>query len=385
MGLCHFIVRALVASLLATTACSTLPEVKSSGPLTEEGVVPPPDPALQLSVDDVDCATTPSADFDPTANASELEPDSPLLNPQLASEQAPETFWVKFETTEGPFVVKFEREWAPIGVDRVYDLVQMGYYDRVAFFRVLEGFVAQFGIHGRPAVNEAWKDATIEADPVNASNTEGTVSFAQSPAPDSRTAQLFINYADNSRLDAMGFAPVGAVVKCLDNAKALYAGYGEGAPVGSGPGQEQIQQGGNAYLEQFPELDYVIEATVIQGPRAEDVAILADVLVKHATPLAELDPADGTKDCVQRGLTDAVIVTGQATGSPVTPEFLKRVRDTAGEATVLVGSGLSPDNAAELLALCDGALVGTYFKRDGEVHNPVDVDRVRRLVELVRS
>jgi hypothetical protein len=141
---------------------------------------------------------------------------------------------------------------------------------------------------------------------------------------------------------------------------------------------------------------YVTDQGVIEGEAyrtlryrkaldAVDVAILADVLVKHAAPLADIEAEDATKDCVQRGLADAVIVTGQATGAPVTPEFVERVCDAAGGVPVLVGSGLSPDNAAELLALCDGAIVGTYFKEGGEVHNPVDVDRVRRLVGLVRQ
>ncbi len=141
---------------------------------------------------------------------------------------------------------------------------------------------------------------------------------------------------------------------------------------------------------------YVTDQGVIEGEAyhtlryrkalgAEDVAILADVLVKHATPLAALDPAEATRDCVHRGLADGVIVTGQATGSPVTPEFLEQVGDAADSAPVFVGSGLNPDNAAELWPLCDGAIVGTYFKQDGQIHNPVDVGRVRRLVELVRG
>ncbi len=133
--------RSLVCLLfVAIAACTSAPpHVESRGPLTEEGVVPPRDPSLQLSVENVDCAARP-LDFDPLASVRELDANSPLLNPKLATEQAPEAFWVKFETTEGPIVAKFHREWAPIGVDRLYNLVQMGYYEGVAFFRVIDGF-----------------------------------------------------------------------------------------------------------------------------------------------------------------------------------------------------------------------------------------------------
>jgi peptidyl-prolyl cis-trans isomerase A (cyclophilin A) len=156
----------------------------------------------------------------------------------------------------------------------------MGYYEDIAFFRVIDGFMAQFGIHGNPDVNAVWnpnpKDmpkeeyekknaaATIADDPVEESNTRGKVTFAKKGIPNSRTVQLFINYADNARLDQSGFAPIGEVAKCMENVDALHAGYGEGAPRGQGPSQEKINKQGNEYLKaQFPELDYIETTEII--------------------------------------------------------------------------------------------------------------------------
>ena len=118
---------------------------------------------------------------------------------------------------------------------------------------------------------------------------------------------------------------------------------------------------------------------------ASQVAILADVLVKHAAPLADLDPGEATRDCVRRGLADGVIVTGQATGSPASAKLLEEVRQAANNAPVFVGSGVTPDNAAKLAPLSEGAIVGTYFKEDGQVHNPVDPARVRRLAKVLEG
>lgn len=193
------------------------------------------------------------------ARAAILPPDSPEMN-----RPAPDSFRVRFETSEGEFVVRVRREWAPHGADRFYNLVRHGFYDGVRFFRVLEGFVAQFGIHGDPEVAAAWRQATIPDDPVVASNERGTLSFATA-GPDSRTTQLFINYRDNSQLDAMGFAPIGEVVEGMEVVDRLHAGYGEGAPRGEGPSQGRIQAEGNAYLEAaFPELDHVERAAVLE-------------------------------------------------------------------------------------------------------------------------
>lgn len=179
------------------------------------------------------------------------------------NQKAPEMFQVRFETTEGDFIVEARRDWAPRGVDRFYNLVREGFFDGAHFFRVIEGFMAQFGIPGDPQVAAAWREARIEDDPVRASNTRGRISFATA-GPGTRTTQLFINYGDNARLDAMGFAPIGEVVEGMDVVDALHAGYGEGAPGGRGPDQGRIQQEGSAYLERaFPELDLIRRAELL--------------------------------------------------------------------------------------------------------------------------
>ena len=178
---------------------------------------------------------------------------------------APETFQARFETSKGTFVIEAHRSWSPNGVDRFYNLVRNGFFHEVRFFRVIEGFMAQFGINGDPAIQSAWRDANIVDDPVVMGNTRGRVSFAKTGMPDSRSTQLFINFGDNSRLDEMGFSAIGEVVEGMEVVDALYAGYGEGAPGGNGPSQGRIQAEGNAYLgADFPDLDY-IERAVISG------------------------------------------------------------------------------------------------------------------------
>ena len=170
-------------------------------------------------------------DHAPTTAPSPLRP---LLDPPHATEQAPDRFRVRFETTKGPFVIEVTRAWAPRGADRFYNLVRVGYYDDVAFFRVIENFMVQFGIHGDPAVNAAWRQARIPDDPVTQSNKRGMVTYAMA-GPDTRTTQLFINFRDNAGLDGQGFSPFGRVVEGLSVVDSLYSGYGEGAPSGMGP------------------------------------------------------------------------------------------------------------------------------------------------------
>jgi len=186
-------------------------------------------------------------------------------NPASAamSTRAPATFRARFETSKGDFVIEVQREWAPLGADRFYNLVKSGYYDGTRLFRVIPGFMAQFGIHRDPPVAAAWRDARIPDDPVRQHNTRGMVSFATA-GPGTRTTQLFINYGDNSRLDGMGFSPFGRVVEGIAVVDRFYSGYGEGAPRGRGPDQGRIQAEGNAYLERgFPELDSVTRATIV--------------------------------------------------------------------------------------------------------------------------
>jgi len=191
-------------------------------------------------------------------------PGAALLDPSLATEQAPDRFRVRFETTKGPFVVEVTRAWAPRGADRFYGLVKAGYYDDVAFFRVIPGFMVQFGIHGDPRVNEAWRAARIPDDPVAQSNKRGMVTYAMA-GPDTRTTQLFVNFKDNAFLDPQGFPPFGRVVEGMAVVDSLYSGYGEGAPQGMGPDQGRVQQEGNAYLRaSFPRLDYVKTARLVK-------------------------------------------------------------------------------------------------------------------------
>ncbi len=181
-----------------------------------------------------------------------------------ANAQAPATFRARFTTSKGEFIVEAHRQWSPQGVDRFYNLVRNGFYDETRFFRVLEGFMAQWGINGDPSVQEHWRASNITDDPVVEGNTRGRVTFAKGGLPNSRSTQLFINYADNTRLDDMGFSAIGEVVEGMDVVDRLYAGYGEGAPNGSGPNQGQMQTEGNRYLEEsFPDLDYIESAEII--------------------------------------------------------------------------------------------------------------------------
>ena len=190
-----------------------------------------------------------------------------LSDPSKLTEQAPDSYRAKFETSKGAFVIEVTREWAPIGADRFYNLVKNGYYDDVRFFRVLDGFVVQWGMHGDPAIGSVWQKARIQDEVVKHGNAKGTVTFAKGGA-NSRTTQVFINLANNARLDDMGFPAFGTVVEGMDVVTSLYGGYGEGAPSGGGPGQGQIAQYGNEYLKaSFPKLDYIVKAT-IEGPAA---------------------------------------------------------------------------------------------------------------------
>lgn len=176
--------------------------------------------------------------------------------PAAADPAAPDSFNVAFVTGQGRFVVQAKRAWAPHGVDRFHALVTNGYYDGVKFFRVVDGFVVQFGMHGDPATHQRW-DRNIPDDPVKESNKRGTLTFA-TMGPNTRTTQLFINTGDNVRLDQMGFSPFGRIVEGYEVVNKLYGGYGES------PDQQSIQRDGNRYLNRFfPKLDSIISARVI--------------------------------------------------------------------------------------------------------------------------
>jgi peptidyl-prolyl cis-trans isomerase A (cyclophilin A) len=190
-----------------------------------------------------------------------------LLDPTLAKETAPDSYRVQLDTTKGKVVIEVRREWSPEGADRFYNLVKIGFFDDVAFFRAIDGFMVQFGLSGDPAVQQAWNAHSIPDDPAAGhSNKRGYITFAKKGNPNSRTTQVFINYKDNAPLDAMGFTPFGEVVEGMEVIDNLYKGYGEGAPKGKGPDQMRLQSEGNAYLQRdFPELDYVKKAAIVEG------------------------------------------------------------------------------------------------------------------------
>ena len=206
----------------------------------------------------------------PTPTPVDKKPPAPavatpkvLLDPTLPewSRTAPAEFKVKFTTSKGDFTMLVLREWSPRGADRFYCLVKNGYYDEIRFFRVVSGFMAQFGIHGDPEVNKVWRERSIEDDPVVQSNTRGMVTFAKKNSPNTRTTQIFINYDDkNSRLDGMKFSPFAKVIEGMDVVDKLYSGYGE-----RGPDQMRFQAEGNAYADaEFKELDHVKTARIVQ-------------------------------------------------------------------------------------------------------------------------
>jgi len=181
---------------------------------------------------------------------------------------SPAHFQVILQTTRGDVTIDVTRDWSPRGADRFYSLVNEGFYDGARFFRVIRSprpFMAQFGINGDPKVTSKWADANIQDDPVTQHNTRGMISFATS-GPNTRSTQLFINYSDNSRLDAAGFSPFGIVSSGMDVVDQFYADYGEGPPDGAGPDQDRIEKEGNAYLDsQFPKLDYIKTAKIVDS------------------------------------------------------------------------------------------------------------------------
>jgi len=185
-----------------------------------------------------------------------------LSDPATLNAPAPAVFKARFDTSKGTFVVEVHRDWAPNGADRFYNLVKNGFFNNARFFRVISGFMVQFGINADPKISAHWEDANIPDDRVTQSNQPGFITFA-TRGPNTRTTQVFINYGNNEGLDRQGFAPFGRVISGMQVVTALYSGYGEGAPQGQGPEQGLIQSQGNAYLiKQFPKLDFIKKATI---------------------------------------------------------------------------------------------------------------------------
>ena len=204
------------------------------------------------------------SDTTKTEPSKTTQPNPALLDPSQANEKAPEKFQVKFETTKGDFVIEVTREWAPLGADRFYNLVKIGYFSDLAFFRVVPDFMAQFGIHGDPKVSAKWRSANIKDDPVKQSNKRGYVTFATA-GPNTRSTQFFINFTDrNAFLDSKGFSPFGQVVDGMKVVDSIHSGYGEQ------PNQALIQQQGSEYLKKsFPKLDYIKKATIVKMESGE--------------------------------------------------------------------------------------------------------------------
>ena len=187
-----------------------------------------------------------------------------FTDPAILTAKAPETFKAQFDTTKGKFTIEVTRSLAPNGADRFYNLARSGYFTDVAFFRVVPGFMCQFGIHGDPSVSAKWREAAIPDDPVKGRNTRGTITFATA-GPNTRTTQLFINFGNNINLDGMGFSPFGKVTEGMDVVDKIYGEYGDAPQFGGhGPDQGRIQSEGNAYLKkEFPNLDYIKSATIV--------------------------------------------------------------------------------------------------------------------------
>jgi peptidyl-prolyl cis-trans isomerase A (cyclophilin A) len=237
-------------------------------------------PAESAKVETPAPATTPApapAESKPTASEPMTAPVTAakagnLLKPATLNEKAPDKYGVKFKTTRGDFTLQVTRSWAPLSADRFYNLVRGHFYDDTSFFRVVPGFVVQFGISGKPAVSAAWKNVNIMDDPSTQTNKRGTITFAQTGEPNSRGTQVFINLKDNSRLDhyGQGFAPFGVVEgDGMNVVEMMYEGYGDNA----GPDQDQIEKQGTPYLKKgWPKLDYIVSATIVGATAAPAAA-----------------------------------------------------------------------------------------------------------------
>jgi len=215
--------------------------------------------SLALSASLLSAAQTPTHKSPAKTSAAHpaAAPRPSLLKPATLNAKAPADFKASFSTTAGDFVVEVHRDWAPLGADRFYNLVKNGYFTNASFFRVVPGFVVQFGLSANPAVNAVWKDANIQDDPVKQSNKRGFLVFATA-GPNTRTTQLFINFGDNSRLDAMGFAPFGQVVQGMEVVDKIYPGYGES------PRQDLLTDQGDTYVSaNFPKIDKIKLARIV--------------------------------------------------------------------------------------------------------------------------
>lgn len=212
--------------------------------------------------------------------ATSKAPARNLLNPSTLNRVAPAVFRAKLTTTKGDIVIQVTRAWAPHGADRFYNLVRGGFFTDASFFRVIAGFMAQFGISARPDVSRAWASANIPDDPVKESNTRGRVTFAQTSAPNSRSTQIFINFGNNSQLDGQRFAPFGEVVEGMNVVDMLYSGYGEASDQ-----QDRIEAEGKTFLDRnYPKVDRILRASIVPATPAAPAASKAPAAAPKAAP-----------------------------------------------------------------------------------------------------
>lgn len=253
----------LLVAVLAFSACARKEEA-TAAPATEEttDASAPPEVADEPTARPTPTGDTTPADGAPTEGAKPAEttatgtrPAQP--EPERAPARDPNVFVVRFETSKGNIDLECHRDWAPLGAERFRELVESGYYDGARFFRVVPGFVVQFGIAANPLLTSKWDKSEIKDDPVLQSNKRGAVTFATA-GPNTRTTQVFINLSDNNRLDGMGFAPFARVLRGMDAVESIDSRYGEQ------PQQPRIEDEGEAYLQaNFPNLDKIVRARVL--------------------------------------------------------------------------------------------------------------------------
>jgi len=251
------ITAALVLTAALAHAQTTTPKTtQTTPPKPAQPKTTPPKTPAQTPTKTPPKTGTSTAAKKPAATAAPSR--AALMDPAKLTAAAPPVFKATFDTSVGSFVIEVHRDWAPKGADRFYNLVKNGFFDNARFFRVMPGFMVQFGINGDPEIQKHWADASIPDDPVTQKNLRGYVTFAQTSSPNSRSTQVFINYSDrNTFLDSQRFAPFGQVISGMEIVDKINPGYAEK------PDQGLIQRQGNKYLNaQFPKLDYVTKARI---------------------------------------------------------------------------------------------------------------------------
>jgi len=181
-----------------------------------------------------------------------------------AARTMPDVYKVSVATSKGHVVVEVHKDWAPLGAERFWRLVDLHFFDKSRIFRVKRNFVAQFGVSPDPGTNTAFSNLPLRDDPVKQSNKRGMLSFAAN-GPGTRHTQVFINLKDNPALDKQGFAPFGKVVAGMDGVVDLfYSGYADMPPGGTGPDPSKLAVEGDAYAEtKFPLLEKIFKITVV--------------------------------------------------------------------------------------------------------------------------